>query len=220
MNLKNKTSKKGIFITFEGPECAGKTTQIALLKEYLSEKGKRVIATREPGGTEIGEQIRKIVKHLTGKDAVVDEAEVLLFAAGRAQHVKTVIKPAMDEGVVVISDRFADSTTAYQGYARGINRDFVRKLNEFATCGLKPDITIVLDMPAEEIQKRSSKRQETLFIEDRIESEEINFHRKVRNAFIKIAEEEPERVKIISAVQPIETIHAQIREILHAVEGL
>ncbi|HOK05051.1 MAG TPA: dTMP kinase [Victivallales bacterium] len=209
--MKKKIEKgKGIFISFEGPECAGKTTQIALLSEYLRSKKISVITTREPGGTEIGEQIRKIVKHLTGPDAVVDEAELLLFAASRAQHVKTFIKPALEQGVTVITDRFMDSTTAYQGYARGIDISFVKQLNSFATIGLIPDITFILDLLPEEIEKRASKRQETLFVEDRIESEKIDFHRRVREGFLRIAQEEPERVKVIDAMQEIEAVKSQI----------
>jgi len=206
--MKKKIEKgKGIFISFEGPECAGKTTQIALLSEYLRSKKISVITTREPGGTEIGEQI---VKHLTGPDAVVDEAELLLFAASRAQHVKTFIKPALEQGVTVITDRFMDSTTAYQGYARGIDISFVKQLNSFATIGLIPDITFILDLLPEEIEKRASKRQETLFVEDRIESEKIDFHRRVREGFLRIAQEEPERVKVIDAMQEIEAVKSQI----------
>jgi dTMP kinase len=218
---KNITNKTGLFISFEGPECAGKTTQIALLKNYLTGKQHSVLTTREPGGTEIGEKIRQIVKHLTGRDAVVDEAEILLFAASRAQHVKTLIEPALKQGFIVISDRFSDSTLAYQGYARGIGLDFVERLNEFATLGVKPDITFVLDLPPEEIEKRAEKRQETLFVEDRIESEKIEFHRKVRDAFLKIARDEPERIRVISAMQEIDIIHTKITEMLkNAFEGI
>jgi dTMP kinase len=220
-NSKEKTKKtKGLFISFEGPECAGKTTQISLLERYLTEKKISFIITREPGGTEVGEKIREIVKHLTGHNAVVDEAEVLLFAASRAQHVKTVIDPAIRQNIIVISDRYVDSTTAYQGYARGLDMDFITRLNKFASCGIMPNITFLLDLPPEEMEKRRNKRQETLFAEDRIESEEINFHRKVRDAFLKIATDEPERVKIIPAIQSPEAIHKQIKESLeNAIKG-
>ncbi len=218
---KKHVEGKGLFITFEGPECAGKTTQIGLLKDFLVSKGRSVVTTREPGGTEIGEKIRQIVKHLTGRDAVVDEAEILLFAASRAQHVKTFIMPALAQGSIVISDRYADSTTAYQGYARGIDLAFVERLNSFATLGLRPDITFVLDLPPEEIEKRASKRQETLFVEDRIESEKIEFHRKVRMAFLEIARRESDRVVVVPALQRIEEIRDQVREaVRNAFEGL
>lgn len=203
---------KGIFITFEGPECAGKTTQISLLKEYLSELGRDVVVTREPGGTEIGEELRQIVKHHVSDIPVTDEAEVLLFAASRAQHVSELIRPALQRGAVVICDRYYDSTTAYQGYARGLDMEFINQLNLFAISGCKPDITILLDLTAEESMDRSSKREETLFVVDRIESEKLDFHKNVRDGFLKIAEEEPERMKVVPAVDTIENIQSNIKE--------
>lgn len=206
---------KGIFITFEGPECAGKTTQIRLLKEYCETMGRDTVVTREPGGTEVGEELRQIVKHHISDIPVTDEAEVLLFAASRAQHVSELIRPALERGAVVICDRYYDSTTAYQGYARGLDMEFIHKLNNFAISGSVPDITILLDLTAEESMDRSSKREETLFVEDRIESEKLDFHKRVRAGFLKIAEEEPERMKIIHAVDTIENIHNKIKEHLN-----
>ena len=212
-------NNRGIFITFEGPECAGKTTQIRLLKSYFESLGREVVVTREPGGTEIGEELRQIVKHHISEIPVTDEAEVLLFAASRAQHVFELIKPALSRGAAVICDRFFDSTTAYQGYARGLNMDFINKLNSFAISGTVPDITILLDLTAEESMDRSSRREETLFVEDRIESEKIDFHRRVREGFLKIAEQEPERVKIVSAIDEIGNIHNKIVDLLRPVIG-
>ena len=209
--------KKGIFITFEGPECAGKTTQIRLLKEYFAACGRETIVTREPGGTEVGEELRQIVKHHVSDIPVTDEAEVLLFAASRAQHVSVLIKPALARGAVVICDRFMDSTTAYQGYARGLDMEFIHKLNQFAVNGCIPDMTILLDLSAEESIERSLKREETLFVEDRIESEKIDFHRRVRAGFLKIAAEEPDRLKIIPAVDKIENIHQKIIDCLQQI---
>lgn len=205
---------KGIFITFEGPECAGKTTQIRLLQEYFSAQGRKTIVTREPGGTEVGEELRQIVKHHISDIPVTDEAEVLLFAASRAQHVSVLIKPALDRGCVVICDRFMDSTTAYQGYARGLNMEFIQQLNNFAVKDCIPDLTILLDLTAEESMERSRMREETLFEEDRIESEKIDFHRRVRDGFLKIAENEPGRLKIVPAVDTIENIHQKIINLL------
>lgn len=205
---------RGIFITFEGPECAGKTTQIRLLEAYFTKLGRDVIVTREPGGTEIGEELRQIVKHHVSDIPVTDEAEVLLFAASRAQHVSELIKPALKSGSVVLCDRFIDSTTAYQGYARGLDMKFIDKLNNFAITGTIPDITILLDLTAEESIERGSKREETLFVVDRIESEKIDFHKRVRSGFLKIAEQEPERVKLVSAMNTIEKIHTQIVNLL------
>ena len=204
------SESKGIFITFEGPECAGKTTQIRLLSDYLKSIGRQVLMTREPGGTEVGEELRYIVKHHTGETAVTDKAEVLLFGASRAQHVNEVIKPALERGGIVICDRFTDSTTAYQGYARGLDMDFINRLNNFAVSGCMPDITFLLDLTAEESMERSRNREETLLIEDRIESEELDFHKRVRDGFLKIAAENPQRIKIISAIDSIEYIQQQI----------
>lgn len=166
--------------------------------------------TREPGGTEVGEELRYLVKHHAGVTAVTDEAEVLLFGASRAQHVSEVIKPALSRGEIVICDRFTDSTTAYQGYARGLNMDFIRRLNDFAVTGCMPDITFLLDLTAEESMERSRNREETLLIEDRIESEKLDFHQRVRDGFLKIASENPQRIKIIPAVDSIENIHKKI----------
>ena len=207
---------KGFFITFEGPECAGKTTQIRLLKEYCDNQGRETIVTREPGGTEVGEELRKIVKHHISEIPVTDQAEVLLFAASRAQHVSEVICPALERGAVVICDRYYDSTTAYQGYARGLDMGFLNQLNHFAISGCVPDITILLDLTAEESMDRSSKREETLFVEDRIESEKLDFHKRVRDGFLRIAKEEPERMKIVHAVDTIENIHNKIKEHIEA----
>ena len=204
--------KKGIFITFEGPECAGKTTQIRLLDNYCKTVGRRVLVTREPGGTEVGEKIRHIVKHHIGDSAVTDETEVLLFGASRAQHVRKVIQPALDRGDIVICDRFVDSTIAYQGYARELNMEFIDNLNKFAVCGCMPDITILLDLTAEESMERSRNREDTLLIEDRIESEKLDFHKRVRNGFLKIAATNLERIKVIPAIDTIESIHKKIVE--------
>ena len=203
---------KGIFITFEGSECAGKTTQIRLLGKYCESIGRAVLVTREPGGTEVGEEIRHIVKHHIGDTAVTDEAEVLLFGASRAQHVVKIIRPALDRGNIVICDRFLDSTTSYQGYARGLDMEFINNLNKFAVCGCMPDITILLDLTAEESMERSRNREETLLIEDRIESEKLDFHKHVRNGFLKIAAANTERVKVIPAIDTIENIHKKIVE--------
>ncbi|MFA6566624.1 MAG: dTMP kinase [Victivallales bacterium] len=196
----------GYFITFEGSECAGKSTHIKLLSKYLLENKINCVVTREPGGTEIGEEIRNIVKHHAGKNPVADETELLLFAASRAQHMREVIIPALQNGSYVICDRFADSTVAYQGYARGLSLDFIRTLNRFATIGRSPDLTIILDLTPEESLARRIERNEN----DRIEAEGISFHSKVRDAFLKIASEEPRRVKMISSAGSIGSVHSEI----------
>ena len=197
---------QGYFITFEGSECAGKSTHIKLLSKYFMEHKIDCVLTREPGGTELGEEIRNIVKHHAGKNPVADETELLLFAASRAQHMREVIIPALQDGSYVICDRFTDSTVAYQGYARGLNMDFIRTLNRFATIGRSPDLTIILDLTPEESLARRIERNEN----DRIEAEDISFHSKVRDAFLKIASEEPRRVKIISSAGSIASVHNEI----------
>ena len=201
---------RGIFITFEGPECAGKTTQIKMLKEYLNNIGRDVITTREPGGTDVGEKLRYIVKHHMGSTPITDEAEVLLFAASRAQHIGEVIKPALDCGKIVICDRFIDSTISYQGYARGLDMKFISVLNSFAISGHMPDITFLLNLTAEESMERSAKREETVLAEDRIESEKLSFHKLVCEGFLKIAKSAPDRIKVIPAMDSIEIIHNKI----------
>ena len=206
--------EKGFFITFEGPECAGKTTQIRLLERHLSERGKRCFLTREPGGTEVGEQLRYLVKHHPGE--ISDETEVLLFAASRAQHVSTVIRPARSMGTVVICDRFMDSTTAYQGKARGLDMDFIARLNAFAVGNCVPDLTILMDLDEVESARRSRERETPLGLDDRIESETLDFHRKVREGFLEIAEAEPERVKVVDASRPIEEVQKNIAALVDA----
>ena len=206
--------EKGLFITFEGPECAGKTTQIRLLERHLTAQGRRCLLTREPGGTEIGEQLRHIVKHHPGR--ISDETEVLLFAASRAQHVATVIRPAVNAGTIVICDRFMDSTTAYQGRARGLDMDFIARLNAFVVDGCVPDLTILMDLPPEESARRSRERETTIGLDDRIESETLDFHREVREGFLEIAKAEPERVKVVDAARPIEAVQADIAALVDA----
>ncbi len=216
-----KKSRRGIFITFEGAECAGKSTHIRKLEEYLRKRKMKCLLTREPGGTEIGEEIRAIVKHHAGKNPVSDEAELLLFAASRAQHVREVILPALEKGICVICDRFTDSTVAYQGFARGLDLGFIRTLNNFASIGRAPDITIILDLPPEVSRARIVERNKIDKVHDRIENEDVSFHIKVRNTFLKIAKAEPKRVKMISSDRPIDIVHKDIaKAVENAIESL
>jgi dTMP kinase len=217
MHAANKIQRdrRGLFITFEGPEGAGKTTHIRKLREHLTKLGLASIATREPGGTDVAEKLREIVKHPTDGETIADETELLLFAASRAQHVRHLILPSLTAGITVLCDRFADSTTAYQGYARGQDMDFVRRLNHYAVCGCDPDLTILLDLPVSVGFERTQARQSLLFDsrEDRIEAESWAFHERVRDGFLKIAENEPKRVRIIDANQPEETVQTLIRRL-------
>ena len=183
---------RGTFITFEGIEGSGKSTQAALLKVYLEEQGLEVLVTREPGGSPIGEQIRSILLD-PGNHGMVPLAELLLYEASRCQHVEAVIRPALEEGKVVICDRFFDASTAYQGYARGLDIKMVGELNLVATGGRKPDLTIVLDLPVDVGLRRLGKNL------DRIEREAVEFHERVRRGYLRIAEDEPDRVKVVNA---------------------
>ena len=197
---------EGLFITFEGGDGCGKTTQIKLLDEYLQNKGYRTLLTREPGSKGLGIKLREILLNYDGE--VSPTCESFLFLADRAQHVDCIIKPALKDGIIVLCDRHTDSTVAYQGYGRGLDLDQIHELNKIATSGLKPDLTIVLDVDVETSQKRVGTEK------DRMESAGIEFFERVRNGFLKIAEQEPERVKVVDSKQTIEEIHKQIVELI------
>lgn len=191
--------KKGRFITFEGGEGCGKSTQIKRLESYLKEKGVEVLVTREPGGTRLAELIRGLLKD-EKDDPPCDRAELLLFLAARAQLVKNVILPALDSGVWVLSDRFSDSTFAYQGYGRGLDLGILKVANDFACDSLKPDLTLLLDVPPEVASSRMRKRErETNTSADRIELAGEEFHRKLREGFRALAAAESDRVHTIDA---------------------
>ncbi len=194
-----------MFITFEGLDYSGKSTQVTLLSDRLSRNDFKVIVLREPGGTEIGEKIRKILLDKTNT-AMNEASELLLFSASRSQLVHEVIQPALDAGMVVICDRYYDSTTAYQGNGRGISLDVINTLNKFATGGLTPKLTFFLDIPIKEIEKRILTAKKN---RDRMESNNIEFYEKVRNGYLQIAEKE-QRYCIINGMQAIDDIHELI----------
>jgi len=207
----------GFFITFEGIEGCGKSTQLNLLKGYLEKKGKEVVAVREPGGTLLGEKVRAILLE-SAEESVDPWAELFLYEACRAQLVTRVVKPALAAGKVVISDRFYDSTLAYQGFGRGLERASIRKLNSIATGGLVPDITILIDCEVEDGLKRAFSRIASArgAREDRFEKEEIDFHRRVRDGFLKAAKREA-RIKVVEGSAEISTVHRQICDIIDRV---
>lgn len=193
---------KGLFITFEGADGCGKTTQIKLLDEYLRSEGYKTLLTREPGSKGLGVKLREILLNYDGE--VSPRCESFLFLADRAQHVDCIIKPALKEGVIVLCDRHTDSTVAYQGYGRGLDLEQIHSLNNIATSGLKPDLTFVFDIDVETSQSRVGKEK------DRMESAGVEFFERVRQGFLEIAKSEPERVKVIDSTQTIEEIHKQV----------
>jgi dTMP kinase len=199
------------FISFEGIEGCGKTTQVKLLGNYLRSKNQRVLITEEPGGTKIGRKIRTLL--LSPENHMDPLTELLLYNSSRAQHVREVIYPALIQNTVVITDRFVDSTVSYQGYARGIEVAIIRALNEIVVPDLKPFVTFLLDLEVEDGLKRNRGAQKI----DRLELETIEFHNQVRNGYLQIASEEPDRIKVIDASGSIEEVSKKIIEVLETV---
>lgn len=205
---------KGKFITLEGIEGSGKSTQIALLAKYLQSLGMPLVLTREPGGTPIGDEVRKIL--LDPANTTLDPtAELLLYAASRAQHLKEIIMPHLEKGVV-LCDRFADATLAYQGYGRGLDIDLIRRLDTIVCAGLRPDLTILLDIDAATGVERARGRNNSrgLAREARFENEAIAFHERVRQGYLTLARAEPDRIRIVEASRPMDAIQAEIRKIV------
>jgi len=208
----------GRFITFEGPEGSGKTSQIRALRDFLAGKGFDVLVTREPGGTAIGDQIRAIL-HDHANVAMIPATEILLFSASRAQLVAEVIKPALERGCVVLCDRYADSTFAYQGYGLGLPLDVLRTITDFATGGLRPDVVVCLDLPVEEGLRRKRVAFESGKSEwNRIDARELAFHQRVRDGYRELARREEGRWVIVDAARPFdavsEEIIARVRQVL------
>lgn len=197
----------GIFITIEGPDGAGKSTQIDLLKQYFLEKGYDVLLTRDPGGNRISEEIRGIILNKDYTEMAA-ETELLLYTAARAQLVKEIIEPALNEGKVVISDRFVDSAAVYQGMGRGLGVDTVYQVNDCILKNLHFDMTILLDLPAEEGIRRKKNQAEL----DRMERESLEFHKKVAEGYRKLKDMNPDRIFAVNATLPIEVIHDTIRK--------
>ncbi len=201
---------RGLFITFEGTDGAGKTTQIQRLTADLRQTGYDVCLTREPGGTPISEQIRDMLLNPDHSEMAAT-TELLLYAASRAQHVSEVIKPALEAGKVVISSRFADAMVVYQGYGRGLDLERINHLNRIATDGVTPDVTFVLDLPVEIGLQRVQNSRGGL---DRLEREKIEFHRRLREGYQILAKQEPQRLKIIDSQVNSEQVYARIQAII------
>jgi len=205
--------KRGAFITFEGPEGSGKTTQIRLLAERLATAGVTTRVTREPGGTRLGEAVRQLLQHDCADAEMGFRAEVLLFCASRAQLVDEVIRPALAGGNWVLCDRFTDSTLAYQGYGRGLPLDALQALNRFATHGLVPDLTILLDIAPDEGSRRLASRAAK---EDRIERTERAFHERLRQGYLELARAEPARIQVVTTDRAVADTAAAVWRLVGA----
>jgi dTMP kinase len=209
---------KGLFITFEGTEGCGKSTQAELLVERLETLGHRVCELREPGGTPIGEEIRHTLKHSKDNAAMTPETELLLMCASRAQLVREIIRPALADGKIVVCDRFYDSTVAYQGYGRGLDLAFVKHLNDFAVGDTRPDLTLLLQVPPAVSAERQRSRQSTLpFVRDRMEEADRKFFERAAKGYQAIANAEPSRVRVVNGTDAVETVCARIWELVHPI---
>jgi dTMP kinase len=202
----------GTFITFEGIDGSGKSTQLRLLANFLKSNGCDVLLTREPGGTPVGNRLRSAL--LDAQEEVDPLTELLVFAADRAQHVRRVLRPAIESGQVVFSDRYADATVAYQGAGRGFTPALIAEIIELATEGLKPDLTLLFDLSVEDSTARTRRRSNGKEKGDRLDSETDEFHTRVRDAYLAIARAEPERVKIVETNHPVEVTHERVKEIV------
>lgn len=197
---------RGMFITFEGGDGSGKSTQIQSVRDWFESRGREVIVTREPGGTELGTEIRRLVQN--GPEDVDARTEALLYAADRAYHVATVIRPALERGAVVLGDRYIDSSLAYQGAARSLGVDEIASLSAWATQGLYPSLTFLLDLPPEVGARRRTDAP------DRMERESMDFHERVRHEYLRLADAEPERIVVIDAVGTVDEVFSEIRGVL------
>lgn len=206
---------RGIFITIEGPEGAGKSTLAETIERYLCQRNMKCLRTREPGGTPLAEQLRDVLKRHSGSEKLHTATELLLMEAARVQHVEELIRPALESGVSVICDRFYDSTSAYQGGARNVDMATIDFLNNYAVNGCHPDLTILLDLPVECGFERTSKREQTLGKFDRFEQENIAFHQTVRNSFLKLAEQNSSRIKVVDANRSREEIARDVEKLIN-----
>jgi len=207
------------FITFEGIEGCGKTTQIRMAGDDLRRRRIPVLVTEEPGGAALGKHIRKLLLN-QGECRIDAKAELLLFAAARAQHVQEVILPALAADRVVLCDRFSDATLAYQGFGRGLNLEFIKSLNHFSAAALEPDLTILFDLPVEVGLGRAIDRIARLkgaAREDRFEQEDIAFHRKIRSGYLSLAGEQPGRFRVVDASRDLQVIHQEVRTMIGTV---
>jgi dTMP kinase len=200
------------FITFEGIDGSGKSTQLRMLASELRLRGNEVVSTREPGGTPLGTRLRAAL--LDSQEQIDPLAELLLYAADRAQHVRALVRPALEMGHIVLSDRYADATVAYQGAGRGFPPALVQEVVELATGGLKPDLTLIFDLTAQESTDRAKRRERKGQERDRLDSEDLSFHARVRDAYLQIAAAEPARVRVIDGSGSVAETHQEVMKIV------
>ena len=205
---------RGTFITFEGIDGSGKSTQLRLLANHLRLQGHDVVTTREPGGTPLGVRLRAAL--LDSQEHVDPLTELLVFAADRAQHVRILLRPALEAGHIVLSDRYADATVAYQGAGRGFSPQLISEIVDLATEGLKPDLTLLFDLSVAEGGRRTKKRTDDKQETDRLDAEDREFHTRVRDAYLQIAKAEPERVKIIDTSGSVNETHVHVKDVVVA----
>lgn len=211
MSIESSAPTRGLFIVFEGGDGAGKTTQVAMAQQWLESRGATVRTTREPGGTQISEELRSLVlEH--GHGEIDARTEALIYSAARAAHVQQVIRPSLEAGTHIICDRFVDSSLAYQGMGRELGFAAVASINDFATGGLKPDVTIVLDISAEHGRARRIAASGGVEDSDRLEAEPDDFHERIRNAFLELAAQDPQRYLVLDATASVEQLHQSIVE--------
>ena len=204
----------GLFVTFEGGDASGKTTQIGLLADWLKAQGRTVLVTREPGGSDLGNELRDIVLHRRG--FIAPRAEALIYAADRAHHIHEVVRPALKRGEVVLQDRYFDSSVAYQGAGRVLDPAEVKDVSLWATEGLMPDVTVLLDVPADVGLKRQASEERAY---DRLEAEALDFHERVRESYLAIAKEEPQRVAVIDGTAGVDDVHhAVVQKVSQALD--
>lgn len=211
MSIESSAPTRGLFIVFEGGDGAGKTTQVAMAEQWLESRGATVRTTREPGGTQISEELRSLVlEH--GHGEIDARTEALIYSAARAAHVQQVIRPSLEAGTHIICDRFVDSSLAYQGMGRELGFAAVASINDFATGGLKPDVTIILDISAEHGRARRIAASGGVEDSDRLEAEPDDFHERIRNAFLELAAQDPQRYLVLDATASVEQLHQSIVE--------
>lgn len=202
----------GTFITFEGIDGSGKSTQMRLLANFLKTQGCDVLLTREPGGTPVGNRLRAAL--LDAHEEVDPLTELLVFAADRAQHVRRVLRPAIEAGQVIFSDRYADATRAYQGAGRGFSPELIAEIIALATEGLKPDLTVLFDLSVPESNTRTRRRSDGKNRGDRLDAESEDFHTRVRDEYLRLAQAEPERIRVVETNQKVEQTHERVKEIV------